>query len=147
MSDFVAAHLSNNDVGVDVIKLLMEKEPLPTCMHECLKSVHLTDNIIVLAKLDFLLETYRAGIHAKDSDGNIPLHIAVKKITTNNILAIKKLKVVGAKFDVPNNANKTPKDVAQVTMADFKQKYLTHPPIFIAQQDTHLAFKNICNYP
>jgi hypothetical protein len=147
MGDFVAAHLSNNNVTVDVIKMLMERAPLPTCIHECLRYIHLADemaNPAVITKLAFLLVSYSTYTHTKDSNGNTPLHIAVSHITSDNVTAIKKLKAKGATFDVPNNEGKTPRDVANATMDDFKKQYLTHYPIYSKDQDSFTKFKNAC---
>lgn len=148
MDDFVAAHLSDNNITVAVIDLLMEKAPLQTCIHECLRKAHLnavTDNRAALNKLDhLLLDKYPAYSQTKDSDGNTPLHIAVQHITEHNREVIKKLKAKGATFDVPNNAGKTPRDVANATMDDFKKQYLTHYPIYSKDQDSFTKFKNAC---
>ena len=143
MNYFVVDHLCNNDVDVDVIKLLMGKHPLPTCMHECIRCVHLNDNITPQNKFKFLLTTYPAFINQKDSAGNTPLHIAVSNITNNNILVTKKLKAAGANSNITNNVNKTPIGVANETLIAFKQAHCTVAPIVMANQTLAKKFSTL----
>lgn len=147
-TNFLENQLHNNNVGLNVICCLLDNGAQvafgTTGIHECLRYFKWNDSDCdtgMIQKLDWFLDTVVPSnptlINTQDRDGNTPLHLAVGHITNNNGKIFQRLISAGAKLDIPNNANKSPRDLANATMLDFTKNNIT-----AKSQPLYQAFEN-----
>jgi hypothetical protein len=128
---FLEYQLGENDVPVNVIQMLLDKNATvraeKTKLNACLQSLYSFSTNKQLEKLDLLLSRFPGEINEQDEYGNTPLHIPVLKVHENNIQAIERLKAKGASWNITNKEGKSSKELAIAAMQKFcKEKHITY---------------------
>lgn len=132
-----------------VIELLIDKQARvkesTTEIHICLERLYAFTSV-QFQKLDLLLQKFSGKVNTKNDDGATPLHIAVSKVSHENITAINKLTTKGADWTIKNNQGASAKEVAKAAAQKFcKEKNIKDEGSGSGPYwDLYKAFKAAC---